>query len=328
MSKQDLYLGIDGGGTKTEALVADAAGRILGRAVGGPANPLFSPQAVQNLADVLRTALLGLERQRLTLAAICVPGLAARFPRVALAEQLELPAEILEVAGDDFSTFYGALAKTTGIVVAAGTGSFVTGIDSSGKIVSLGGWGPLLGDEGSGYAIGREALRAVIAAEESNGAATLLKELIFDHYQIQQYLELRNLIYQKASYQQELSGLVPLVLQAAQKSDPVAQSILEKAGSDLAELAIHAARRLQLGEAEKEIAITGGLVHLGNSLWAPFGQKVTAELGNAYRVRPAVFNPAVGALLVAYRARQIAFSEPVLNHLKSSYSLIRGVKGD
>ena len=136
------------------------------------------------------------------------------------------------------------------------------------------------------------------------------------------------MIYQKASYQQELSGLVPLVLQAAQKSDPVAQSILEKAGSDLAELAIHAARRLQLGEAEKEIAITGGLVHLGNSLWAPFGQKVTAELGNAYRVRPAVFNPAVGALLVAYRARQIAFSEPVLNHLKSSYSLIRGVKGD
>jgi N-acetylglucosamine kinase-like BadF-type ATPase len=330
MNERKIFLGIDGGGTKTEALIADEHGVLLGRCTAGPSNPLFSPQltTLTSLSQVVNSVLHGYDRSQVVSAAVCVPGVESVFPKEKLAHEVDLLQTVLDISGDDFSTFFGALGKRYGIVVAAGTGSFATGIDSQGKVVQTGGWGPLLGDEGSGYAIGKDAVRAIVAAAETNGSPTLLSELILKHFQIHNYIELRSLIYRSTNYQNEISALVPFVLKAAQMKDKIAQTILSQAGIDLAALAVNTAHKLHLIGEEKHIAITGGLVHLGDYLLQPFRTTILNDLGDEYQVSLPLFNPAIGSLLVAYQQKGIQFSDELLNSLKTSYAKIRGTEGD
>jgi N-acetylglucosamine kinase-like BadF-type ATPase len=300
---EGYFLGVDGGGTKTEALLADSAGRILGRGVAGPSNPLFSGDqaAVEAVSRAVADACQELVQAEIHCAAVCVPGLTQLVDTQDLGNRIQLGAAKVAVEGDDRSTYYGALGEGCGIVVLAGTGSFVMGMDASGRSISQGGWGPLLGDEGSGFAIGRDALRAVIAACESRAAPTRLTTLVLDRYQVGEPLALRTRVYRGESYQQEVASLVPLVAQAAQEGDDAAVKILRRAGEDLAQLALDAARSLQLEGADARVVLSGGVANLGEFLWEPFRQKIRQVLGRSWQVGPARYNPAIGALLVAYR---------------------------
>ncbi len=330
MIAEGIYLGVDGGGTKTEVLAADQRGKILGKGIHGPSNPLFVGRkaALEAVVQAVRSAMQRTGSVAIRSVAVCVPGFPSEVTQADLSDALSLPDSIFEISGDDLSTFYGALGGSIGIVVLAGTGSFAMGIDSQGTSVSLGGWGPLLGDEGSGYAIGKDALRAVISAAEERGEPTLLTRLIFHHFSIHESVELRPRIYRSGSYQHEISSLTPLVLQAAQIGDEVARRIIRQAGQNLAEMAVWVARRMQFNPGEGQVALSGGVANLGEFLWTPFREQIHEEIGAGFPVKPARFSPAVGALLIAYRAGGQPLSASLLEQLDAGYCEHNLLSGD
>jgi len=321
MSREACYLGVDGGGTKTEALIADARGHILGRGMAGPANPYFVGRrsARAALRRAVRAARRAAGHVPLAAAALCVPGLRQYAKAAALAPALGVPEATLLVEGDDRSTFYGALGGDCGAVVLAGTGSFAMGANRAGEWASVGGWGPILGDEGSGYWIGLQALRAVILAWEGRAPQTMLTPLLLGHLGLTDVAALRPRIYGERQTQRTISGLVPLVAQAADAGDAPAAAIIAEAGRALASLGVTVVRRLALDSPDYALVLAGGVSRLGPRLHEPFQAAVRAECP-AITLRQPRFSPAVGALLLALRAGGVAWNDEVLGNLEATGS--------
>ena len=319
MSREACYLGVDGGGTKTEALIADAGGRILGRGLAGPSNPYFVGRraALAALRRAVRAAHHAAGHAPLAAAALCVPGLRQYADAAALACALGAPEGALLVEGDDRSTFYGALGGDCGAVVLAGTGSFAMGVNRQGEWASVGGWGPVLGDEGSGYWIGLQALRAVILASEGRGPETMLTALLLGQLGLADVAGLRARIYGERQVQRTISALVPLVAQAAEAGDAPAAAIIAGAGRALAALGIAVVRRLGLDGPDYALVLAGGVSRLGPRLHEPFQAAVRAECP-AIALRQPRFSPAVGALLLALRAGGVAWGADVLGNLEAT----------
>jgi N-acetylglucosamine kinase-like BadF-type ATPase len=184
------YLGIDGGGTKTEAVVLDGAGNELARAAGGPSNVHSAGQTTTeaSLRDVI---LQVLERAALTVNGVTAVGLGmagvdrpgdremvhdiltriARFPNVIITNDAE-------------AALVGGVGHRHGVVLIAGTGAFAYGVNARGETGRADGWGYLLGDEGSAYWIGAEGLRAIARAHDGRGPATELTEALLEHLEL------------------------------------------------------------------------------------------------------------------------------------------------
>lgn len=182
-----LYLGIDGGGTGCRAVVADAAGTVLGRGQSGPANIASDPtRARSNILDATHQALsqavgatalgaeLGRLRAGLGLAGANAAGAVGRL-------QLDLPFAQTRIETDAVTAAMGALAGTDGVVAAIGTGSVFASI-RRGQFRQIGGWGFTLGDEGSAAVLGRSILSYALRAQDGHAEITpLLAELLKDH---------------------------------------------------------------------------------------------------------------------------------------------------
>ncbi len=312
-----VFLGVDGGGTKTEALIADAAGRVLGRGLAGPSNPYFVPRrsALAALRRAVTAALRAAGGFGIARAVLCVPALRQHFDTAAVACALGVPENALSVEGDERSTFYGALGGEHGAVVLAGTGSFAMGIRSDGEKASVGGWGPTLGDEGSGYWIGLQALRAVIAAHEGRGPATALTPLVVAHWALADLADLRVRVYGEQRRRHHIAALAPLVLHAAEMGDAPAAAIIAGAGRALADLGVAVVRRLEIDSAGYSLVLAGGVRRLGHWVLDPFHAAVR-EACPRIRLREPRFSPAVGAVMLALRAGGVAWSDKVLANLE------------
>jgi len=217
------FLGIDGGGTKTDCVLLDAQGQVLRRAQGGPSNPLRGGYtrawfSVSGAADTV------LARQ--SLKATDIRGICGGFggaARPAVAKRMSVflersfPKAEVNVTSDIEIALAAAVEKGVGVVLIAGTGSVAYGRNADGKTVRAGGWGPWLGDQGSAFDIGRSALTAVRRHEDGMGQATILSERVFKN------LEWRNwaaIIEHIAKNPDEVFPRVyPLVARAAEQGD-------------------------------------------------------------------------------------------------------------
>ena len=137
--QQGLILSVDGGGTKTEACLADTAGHVLGigRAAGSNALSVGARQAAQAVMAAVTQAAAGADLRRISLCQLFIPGFSQCLP-------LPLPFEV-QLLGDSPNAYFGALGAPNGIVLLAGTGSFAVSYDGQGNETSIGGWGPVLG---------------------------------------------------------------------------------------------------------------------------------------------------------------------------------------
>ncbi|NHF74691.1 BadF/BadG/BcrA/BcrD ATPase family protein [Paracoccus xiamenensis] len=166
-----LFLGLDGGGTGCRAILTDAEGRVMGRAEGGPANVMSDPEgAVSQVTACALAALAGHDPAQVTavlgLAGVNTSGAAEWLPQ-------RLPFGRVRVVQDAVTAAAGALGAQDGIVAAMGTGSvFIR--QTAGEVVTIGGWGPILGDEGSGNWLGRRFLAHVLRASDGLAAETPL----------------------------------------------------------------------------------------------------------------------------------------------------------
>lgn len=288
--------GWDGGGTKTGVVCLDADGRQLATARFGPLNPNGAPAA--QVCATIREALAFIRRYgdcealAVSLAGISNPEAGALVGRV-LAENGYHSA--LRLVGDQEAAFEGAVGDT-GVVLIAGTGSICHGRNRAGETARCGGYGYLVDDEGSGYAIGRDILSAVLRARDGRTPPTRLDALLAQTTGWTDQSDIMHNLYGPGFEKARIAALAPLLMEAV--GDREADAIVAKAARELTLMAVTVIDRL--GLPEERAALTGGIL----TGIRPLRNTVEAALRNRY---PALmgFEPladaATGAARIAYR---------------------------
>ena len=295
----DILIGIDGGGSKTTALIADRDGNILGRGLSGPSNYLvIGAEAAYAALDVAVDVAAG--GQPVQPAALCLgmAGAARPADQAALRAWADarFPGAPVVITHDARLALAAGTPEGWGIAVLCGTGAMVYGEDSRGQVARADGWGYLLGDDGSAYAIGRAALRAVARAADGRGPQTALTEPILEHWALAQPQDLIGYVY-KSAQRTDIAALAALVQAVALQGDAVAGAILQDAGQELAVAVEAVARRLTLTGAIP-CALTGSVILKGQSVRAAF-VAATVERGLTLSPLTPVHEPAQGAIRLA-----------------------------
>jgi glucosamine kinase len=230
-----IAIGVDGGGTHARAVIVDESGREMGRAQApGAVVTLRGPEAaVAAVAAAVRAAAQS--------GGVSLPG-SALWAGLAGAGHEESRAAVergladaglanrVRVGTDAEAAFHAAFPNGPGLMLIAGTGSVAWGRGAAGQ-VRVGGWGQQLGDEGSGYAIGLSAVRAVVRAEDGRAAPTLLRAAILGTLHLAAPVDL--IPWAASATKSEFAALVPLVGRCANQGDEAAREILDEATADL-----------------------------------------------------------------------------------------------
>lgn len=300
-----FFVALDGGGTKTECWVADET-RVRGQA-SGPTVKIMNvgeQAATQNLRAIVREALGAAGIAGDSIACTCF-GLAgsssAEVRRWAEDTLNELVSGGVILTGDEQIALDAAFRGGPGVLVIAGTGSHVTGRCSEGSTVGAGGWGPVLGDEGSGNWIGLEAIRACLRARDRGVESCLLRE-------IQQAWQLDNLasLVARANMRErpDFASLTTVVASCADDGDALAQGVLEHAGEELAtqvSLVISKMRAANCAAADaSRVAFTGSVLGRIPRVLRAMEEHLHATWPDI-RVDPNAVQPLEGAL---WRARR------------------------
>jgi N-acetylglucosamine kinase-like BadF-type ATPase len=317
------FAGIDGGATKTLCLVATKEGRILGLGRAGPSNfhNIGRGAALSNLKLALDSACDDalVRMDEIAVACFGLAGLDSpadeRILKKAITKREEFARSNM-VVHDSQMAVVAALAGRPGVIVNAGTGSVAGGINSAGESVRVGGWGNIIGDEGSGYAIGQGALRACMRAFDGRGPQTSLLGPVLTRLGVDSAQDIVESVYVKKMTVAEMAGVSSLVTEAARKGDRVARSILEEAGHELAEMATTVARRLSLERAAYDVA-TVGSVFSSPPVINAFTEELRERSPMGRIVSPA-FPQVFGSVMLAMRKGGVETTTEVVANLASS----------
>jgi N-acetylglucosamine kinase-like BadF-type ATPase len=294
-------LGIDAGGTKTVCLLADDRGAILSEGRGGGANLQVNGELELEkvLYEVMEQA-IGDRAWRAD--AICL-GIAgadrdddARTVRAIL--RRISPGSRLLVVNDALIALEAGAPGAPGIVIIAGTGSIVYGRNPRRMAARAGGWGHMIGDEGSGYWIGREALAAVVREVDGRGPKTGLTEAVLEHFSVADATGLVHIVYNREVPRQHVAALGPIVQTAASAGDAVACHILERAAEELVLAASSVAARLEMRGDPFPFVLAGGIFRVVPWLVAELGRRLL-EVAPRCQVQPLTDEPAIGAVSLA-----------------------------
>jgi len=300
-----LLLAIDGGGTRTRCIAVGRDGGIRGQGEAGPSNHLHVPMDVATAA--LRTA---------TAAALSASGAAAAdvalvsaglagvdFDGTGASDGAGMLRSIgfdrVAVCGDMVIAHRGALAGEPGVMALAGTGSSILGIGIDGTMIKAGGWGPLYGDGGSAYQLGRFGLAAAAEAYDGSGPRTSLVTRLTGALGVAGFRDTVKPLYSDLSGQQHVAALASVVDACAEEGDEVAAGICRQAGIDLARSVGAVVRRLTLRE--KLVSYQGGVLRRSRLVRAAFVDALTADRMEI-EVRPPRFEPIFGAVLLGAEA--------------------------
>ncbi len=293
-----LLIGVDAGGSHTTALLADQDGSALGQAHGEPGGvrPGKEGAAADAIADtcrrVLRHLKTGAKADVLLVGASGVGAEAQRAELQAALEVAELAARV-HVTTDAEIALAAAFGALPGIVLLAGTGSIAWARLPDGSTLRMGGLGPTLGDHGSGYDLGRQALRAAALAFEGLGPATRLRDLLLPD---------ANALFEAVRTQHEVEPrlvalLARLVIEAADTGDVVSKDIVDRGATILATHAAALARRFPPAS-EIRVALGGGLVASLDTYRRRVAARVR-ELAPHVTLVGDPIEPARGAILLA-----------------------------
>lgn len=234
-------LGIDGGGTKTAGVITDQEGNLVAQGRVGATNPnSVDLTSVKKELNCLFTALKaqnGAAFSQLISVFAGMSGVDRAEDKMAITQLIKsfLPQGAkLSVDNDGVNALYSGTLGRAGIVNISGTGSITFGMNEKGLRKRAGGWGYLIGDLGSGYSIGRDALQSAFEAYDGCGKKTLLTELILQFTKAPSLSDLIPSIYELGKARKVIAPLSRLVVQAADQGDEVAQRILQKAANDMA----------------------------------------------------------------------------------------------
>lgn len=312
-SPNNLFLGIDGGGTRTVALLATPGGngrwKILGRGESGPSNQqvvgIEAALAALECAAADAFAAAGLPRRGAAAACLGLAGAGRPDDQAVILDwaRRHRLADTVDVIEDAALLPAAGTPDGWGVAVVAGTGSMAYGRSLDGRTARAGGWGHVLGDEGSGYAIAVAGLRAAARAADGRGPATPLTDRLLAAHGVNRAQELIGVVY-PACDRATIAALAPMVLEGAD-TDPVANEIVHHAAGELAIAVAAVARSLKLG-CSFPIALAGGLLDSSAAYRKRFVHALAAE-GIIAEPVTVVTEPAEGAVRLALaRVRPLA----------------------
>lgn len=295
------YAGWDGGGTKTLCRVLYQDGAAPQPFTAGALNPngTVAGQCEATVADLLRNMAAlpgGLDACRM----LCIgaAGISNPATRVHLQNALQAGGYHGSVTftGDQQTALYGALGGPGGIVLIAGTGSICYGQSTDGREARSGGWGHLIDDEGSAYALGRDILRAVVRAADGRAPATALTELVAQRLGAPGVQPVIRFTYAPTTTKKEIAALAPLLDPALQQGDAAAQAIIAHAADELTQMA--AAAMQPLGLQTGSMALLGSVLQKNETLRAAVITRLTAQFPTLTFPEP-VGDAADGAAVMA-----------------------------
>src|SRR3954447_5244338 len=294
-------LGIDAGGTKTVCLLADESGAILAEARGPGANLHAAGElAVEKVLHEVMERAIG--DRTVVPAAICL-GIAgvdredeAQVVR-AMMRRIGYKSRVL-VVNDALIALVAGARDDPAIVLIAGTGSIAYGRNGSGEAARAGGWGHMIGDEGSGYWIGREALAAVMRGADGRGPETRLTAAILSHFNLDDESRLPRIVYDRELPRVSVAALGPIVQSVAEQGDAVAGRILERAADELVLAAESVATRLEMRGDAFTFYLAGGVFRVVPWLAEEMPKRL-AEVAPRAQTEMLLEEPAVGAVWLA-----------------------------
>jgi N-acetylglucosamine kinase-like BadF-type ATPase len=309
MDQSHLILGLDAGGTKTVAWLAPGASDVpfgaLGVGVGGPGNPhsVGLEAACSAYMAAINEAFsnAAIEPRPVTAICLAVAGAGREDDRRRIAQwaaDLRI-ADRIAVVSDADAVLAAGTPNACGVGVIAGTGSIVFGRDAHGREFRAGGWGPLLGDEGSAFALATSGLRAASHAIDCRGPATVLAEAFMVRLGIAEPRMLVNAIYDSRMDRRAIAALADVVTAAANR-DSTADELLSQTARELGDQVSAVVRSLQFAPGEYSLVLAGGLL-VGCELlrWRLVDTLITD--GNWPVSIHVVPDPVVGAIRIAQR---------------------------
>ncbi|MBM3810460.1 MAG: ATPase [Acidimicrobiia bacterium] len=302
------YLGVDGGQSSTTALIGGDDGNVLGMGRSGPCNHVSGAERRTKFLRVLTECVsaactaAGLSAGHKEFEAACLGFSGGAADKRDLVEE-HFHCRRLSVTHDALIALAGATAGSPGIITIAGTGSMAFGRNTQGQTARAGGWGYIFGDEGGGFDLARQALRAALRAEEGWGPPTTLHSKLLQATGAANANDLLHRFYTPDYSRPQIAALSKLVEEAAREGDSQANDILQAAAQQLALLAA-AVRRQLFSECERvSVAWIGGVFSC-DALRERF--RLLLELDDGVQCGPPQMAPAAGALLEAYRSAELA----------------------
>jgi N-acetylglucosamine kinase-like BadF-type ATPase len=305
----EYFLGVDGGQSSTTALVGDGDGRVVGYGRGGPCNHVKTGDGREKFVHAIggcvgaALAQAGLPPD-VAFRSACLGFSGGPADKEAILHEI-LRAERMTVTNDGVIALSGATAGAPGIIAIAGTGQLALGRNADGRVARAGGWGYMFGDEGGGFDIARQALRAALRQHEGWGGQTALHDLLLAETGARDANDLMHRFYTSDWPRPKIAALSQLVDAAARAGDALAREILMDAAR--AQAGFVAAVRGQIfAEGEPLVVAHIGGVWRSELMRERFCALV--ELSDGVRVSEPLLGPAAGALLDAYREAGLAVS--------------------
>ncbi|KIY23858.1 MULTISPECIES: BadF/BadG/BcrA/BcrD ATPase family protein [Mesobacillus] len=316
------WIAVDGGGTKTICVIGDEQGHILSKAIGVASNihTISHQKVYKTLTDIMERVIVdsGSILEQIESIYLCLAGADRDNDKWIIKNLFKntVYEQKIKIKNDAQAALASGTWGESGLILIAGTGSIVYGISTTtGKSTRVGGWGFLLGDEGSGFYIGQRALKAVMKSYDDRGPKTELTTLILNHFQLQHVPELVR-IYSGENIVPNIAKLSKIVFSAAKNEDPVALEILENAVNELIKM-VEAASQKQFESKEDVLVLHGGL--FSDSLFKNlFLGKLKSIHQNFKIVQPEI--PAViGAYLLGIRESGIIIDEKIKKNIRLSW---------
>lgn len=303
---KDIYLGVDGGGTKTAFTLVDSSGEVLAQHLAG--SSYYLQVGIENLTELLMEGIAKVcpDPAALGFAFFGLPafGEDSRFdPLIA-----QLPREMLghdrfTVGNDMVCGWAGSLGGQDGINIVSGTGSIAYG-EHLGKSARAGGWGEIFSDEGSAYWIAIRGLQLFSRMSDGRSPPGPLLDALRDHFALQADLDLCGHVMGAAGSRDSIAGLSQIVASAANAGDQAAADIFRDAAAELAEIVDAVARQLDFAvDGDIPVSWSGGVFRSGDLVTAPFKAKL-ASMDARYRFVDPIAEPTLGAALYALRCAE------------------------
>ncbi len=302
---QNLFLGVDGGGTKTHIVLLDHQKEPVCEGFAGPSNPLRVgvETAVSNIMQAVDAACDKAHKNPGDIVAATL-GLAG-VRRLDLRESVRrriietLGTKKVQVVTDAEIALYGTTLGKAGLVIISGTGSVCFGQDEKGQQAMAGGWGPIAGDEGGGISIATQALQAIAKALDGRGKPTKLSEVGAEYFRASTPEDLVVAIYSPQMDNKKLAGFARYVVETAHKGDEIAIEILSVAGFELGLAAFAVLKKLNLHNKKVPIGMVGSIFKAGELLTKPLLETVHSYAPKPYLQEP-ILIPANAAAVMAH----------------------------
>lgn len=304
----ELYLGFDGGATKTSVVALNSHKEVAGEEVGEPSNfqVIGTKQASINIFELTESLVekIGLDFSQIKAMYLALAGAGRKDDArkmlgsfVDLLDSKKYLIPKIQVESDGTAALEGAFGGKPGMILISGTGSILFAKDDENKIYRVGGWGRFIGDEGSGYALGRYCLAAVAKESDGRGKPTMMTKLLYEKLNVDNPESLINEVYQNNF---DIASAASVVIEAAENNDEIALDIISKNVDELIE---HIPAMLTKLTRQLPLVLTGSVITSDNVFSRTFRKRMKEDFPQI-EIREPEFSPAMGAALLAYKMAQ------------------------